>query len=89
MANKEMKSFRMSSDAVMDMSIISQSLGITNTEAVELALRFFVDSGAEWACSGYAKNDGRRSYAVMLHSILDDGYITCALRDKALDALGM
>lgn len=75
MANRQMKSFRLSEDAISDISIIARELDLSNTEAIELALWFFRKSGACMASWNYKHLGGELSASRFLDEVLDDGAI--------------
>lgn len=75
MANRQMKSFRLSEDAISDISIIARELDLSNTEVVELALWFFRKSGASMAIWTYKQLGGELSSSRFLDEVLADGEI--------------
>lgn len=80
---KQMKSFRLSDDAMFYMDATARNLGVSQTEAVELALEWLYNSGAVAALETAQLRDEKMSPRGFLGDMELRGDIASLLRERA------
>lgn len=86
MANKQMKSYRMSEDVLFELQEIADGLGINQTEALELVIDWFYQSPTLSALENLKKRDGVVLPRVVLGKIVKDEELRSVLFAKAWQA---